>query len=63
MIFIRRDGRGPDRFTWVRGGLFFFAAGLWLAGALTDRPVVTGVAIGVLLLAMLLRLAGRAGGE
>jgi hypothetical protein len=61
MIFIRRvDGPGPDRFSWVRVGLFFLAAGTWVAGVVTERAVVTAVAIAILLVAILLRVAARA---
>jgi hypothetical protein len=63
VIFIRRDDdRGPDRFSWVRVGLFFLAAGTWLAGVLTERAAVTAAAIVILLIAILLRIAARARG-
>lgn len=58
MIFFRRDV-GPDRFTGLRVSLLFLAAGLWLAGVITETAWVTGLAILILVGALLLRIAGR----
>jgi hypothetical protein len=57
-VFIRRDRRGFRRYTWWRVGLVFLAAGTWLAGVRTARPLVTGAAIVILLAALALGLAG-----
>lgn len=57
-MFIRRRG-GPGRpqtTVAVQVGLFFLGAGVWIAGALVGSGWITGVAIVILLLAMLLRL-------
>lgn len=56
---IRRDRRGPDRYLNVRLALFFLASGTWLAGVLSGREWLTGMAIGVLALAILLGWLGR----
>jgi hypothetical protein len=57
-MFIRRDGNGFNRFTWLRVALFFLAAGIWLGGALSGNDLATGAAIVVLLAAVVL---GRVG--
>lgn len=58
-MFIRRDGVVARRYTAVRVGLFFFAAGLWLAGVSVESELITTVAmviaIGTLLFGVLLR--------
>lgn len=59
MIFIRRDGQGISRFLSLRVGLFFFAAGLWFAGVLTDNMVITAVALGVAAVAVVLGFISR----
>jgi di/tricarboxylate transporter len=59
MMFIRRDRRTGSRFTNLRVGLFFLAAGLWLAGVSVDNRIATGAGIGVALVAILLGLLTR----
>lgn len=59
MIFAPRDGRPPNRFTVWRVGLFFLAAGTWIAGVMVERPAVTGAAIVFAGLGVLLGLVGR----
>jgi hypothetical protein len=59
-VFARRDRR-PDP-PWVlalRVGLFFLAAGVWLAGVIIDDGRFTGAAITLLLLGLLLGLLPR----
>jgi di/tricarboxylate transporter len=64
MIFIRRSRRPVRRYTVLRVSLFFFAAGLWLAGVAVDNPAITGTAIVVAAVALLAGLiARRAGNE
>jgi hypothetical protein len=58
MMFNRRDG-GAHRHTWLRVSIFFLAAGLWLAGVITGNTWLTGAAIGILAIGVLLRFAGR----
>jgi len=61
-MFIRRSrGREPDPpgvLSW-RLGLFFLAAGVWLAGVVIGDDRVTGAAIVILLVAVVIRLFGR----
>lgn len=61
-MFHRRRG-GYNRYTPWRVGLIFLAAGVWLAGVLTGRGLLTGAAIGLLLVGLLLGLLGRRGAE
>jgi hypothetical protein len=63
MFRIRRDRRGSGRFLVLRVGLFFLAAGVWLAGVRTGRSWVTGAAIVILLPAVLLGFLGRKDGS
>lgn len=58
-MFIRREQKPAARFTGIRIGLFFFGAGLWLAGVLRDNQTFTGAAIIVVFGAVLLRFADR----
>ncbi|MEX2569823.1 MAG: hypothetical protein WD737_00860 [Gemmatimonadota bacterium] len=58
-MFIRRDRRAPNRYTAVRVGLFFFAAGLWLAGVVVENETVTTAAMIVAVLAIFLGLVLR----
>lgn len=55
----RRGGR--SRFLYWQVGLFFLGAGVWLGGVLTGRTAVTGVAIAILVAAMILGAMGRRG--
>jgi hypothetical protein len=57
MVFLRRsrnENPRPELVPW-RVGLFFLAAGVWLAGVLADDLRITGAAIGILALAIVLR--------
>lgn len=58
-MFLRRRGDGPDRFLAVRIALIFLAAGVWVGGVVTGRDAITGVAIGILLVALVLQIVGR----
>jgi di/tricarboxylate transporter len=62
-VFIRRSGPGHTRFTWLRVGLFFLAAGMWIGGVIVDNATVRVVAIVVLVAAFALRLAAGRGYE
>jgi di/tricarboxylate transporter len=59
VIFIRRDARSSSRFTILRVTIFFFAAGLWLAGVSIGDDRITAAAIGVAVLGLLLGLVAR----
>ncbi len=59
MIFVGRDSRGGRALVNIRVGLFFLAAGLWLAGVIVGNRTVTGVAIWVAALALLVGAASR----
>lgn len=58
-MFLRRDGRGPDRYGWIRIGLIFLAAGVWIGGVITGRELITGVAIVIILAALVLQVMDR----
>lgn len=58
-MFVRRDRRGPHRFVMWQVGLFFLAAGVWVAGLVSGRSGITGLAIGILLVALVLGMVGR----
>lgn len=58
-MFIRRDRKGYDRFTWLRVALLFLAAGTWLGGVLSGNGFATGAAIVILLVAVLFGRIGR----
>lgn len=62
-MFLRRDRRGDHRFTLWQVGLFFLAAGIWIGGLIAEIPSITGVAILVLAVAMILGMIGRRGSE
>ena len=59
MFRVSRNRRGgPDRFLYAKVALFFLGAGFFAAGVLTGRDWAVLVAVGVLLVGVLLRLAG-----
>lgn len=58
-MFLRRDRRGPGRYIRLRVGLLFAAAGTWLAGVLSGRASVTGAAILLLVVALLIGVVER----
>jgi hypothetical protein len=57
-LFISRN-RGTPRYTTLRVALFFLAAGIWLGGYFIGNQVVTGVAIFVAILGVILGMLGR----
>lgn len=59
MMFVRRDRAGPDRLVAFRVGLFFFAAGLWIAGVAVGNDLITAIAIGVAAVALLVGMVVR----
>jgi low temperature requirement protein LtrA len=59
----RRRPASPDPFVAVKTAIFFLAAGVWLAGVLLDDLRITGAAIVVLAVGVLLRLFPRADSE
>ena len=59
MIFVRRDRAGATRWVATRVGLFFLAAGIWVAGAMVGNEWITGAAIAIAAVALLLGLIGR----
>ena len=61
MIFIRRDRQPAMRLTGLRVGLFFLAAGLWLAGVRVGSELVTWLAMGVAVVAILIGVGARWG--
>jgi len=58
-MFIRRDRQYSRGLTFVRVGIFFFAAGMWLAGVTVGNDTVTSIAIVVAAVGLLLGWAGR----
>lgn len=56
MIFVRRDRSAPTTHLALRVGLFFFAAGLWLAGVWIESQIVTAVAMVIAVATMLFGL-------
>lgn len=59
MFFPRRSSVPAPKFLNIRVGLFFLAAGLWVAGATVGNTIVTGVAIVIALLGVALGLIAR----
>lgn len=59
MFFARRSRTASSRYLSVRVGLFFLAAGVWLAGVAISDQRVTFAAIVLLLVAFLLGFVGR----
>jgi len=59
-VLIRRgpgpQGKGARRITTWQVTLFFLAAGVWVAGVIVDDTRLTGVAIVLLLAAIVLRI-------
>lgn len=62
MAISRRRGGYTPLTPW-RVGLFFFGAGIWVGGLVSENRSVTGAAIGVLVLAAVLGLVERARGR
>ncbi|HEX2090997.1 MAG TPA: hypothetical protein VHG28_01295 [Longimicrobiaceae bacterium] len=60
MIRLDRSRRSdPDRFLYVKLALFFLGAGFFVAGVTTGRDWAVVVTIGVLFVALVLRLVSR----
>lgn len=59
MVFRARRDRGSHRFVEWQVGLFFLAAGIWGGAIVVGRPEITGVAVAVLLVSLLLGVLGR----
>lgn len=53
----------PDRFLIWKVAIFFLAAGVWLAGVISGRGWLSGAAIVILLLAIVLRFLPQGGDE
>jgi low temperature requirement protein LtrA len=54
---IRRSrSRSKDRFTVAKTAIFFLAGGIWLAGVLANDLRITGAAIVILVIGLVLRL-------
>lgn len=62
-MFIRRRGGDPDRYARIRIGLIFLAAGVWLGGLITGRESITGLAILILVAALVLQVIARREGR
>jgi di/tricarboxylate transporter len=58
-MFIRRDLQPATRHLVIRVALLFFAAGVWIAGVVVGDDRVTGAAIVVATIALLLGLLAR----
>jgi hypothetical protein len=59
-VFVRRGGpRGAGPLTFARVGLFFLAAGIWIAGVRINNDTVTSVAIVVAAIAIFMGWFGR----
>ena len=58
-MFLRRDRPVPTRLVGIRVGLFFFAAGLWIAGVAVGNDLITAIAIGVATVALLVGMIVR----
>ncbi len=61
MLWASRSRRGPDRFYRLKLALFVLAGALILLGVRLENTWVIWSAVGVLLLAVGLRVLGRAG--
>jgi uncharacterized membrane protein YfcA len=59
VFFYRRRRSGPDRFLAVKLATFILGAVLGLVGMRIDKPFLVGVAIGVVLVGVLLRLVSQ----
>lgn len=59
-MFLSRRRRGePDRWLWLKTSILFLAAGIWVAGVITKREAVTGIALGLLVVGLVLVLLTR----
>ncbi len=55
----RTRSRNPDPFLDWKVAIFFLAAGIWLAGVISNRIWMSGAAILLLLVGILLRFLSR----
>lgn len=62
MFFPRRSGAPVQKYLYARVGLFFLAAGLWIAGAMGGNTIFTGTAIVIAVLGVALGLIARRSG-
>jgi fatty acid desaturase len=61
---VKRTRRSsPDGYLLWKVAIFFLAAGVWLAGVISGRAWLSGAAIVVLLLALVLRFLPHDGDE
>jgi len=58
----RRSARA-HRYVYWQVGLFFLAASVWGIGVIRGIPQLTGVSIGLLLVALILGAIGRRGAD
>ncbi len=63
MIFRPRRSSDTNRFVYWQVGLFFLASGVWVVSLVSGYTKLTGVAIGILLVALLLGAMGRRSSE
>lgn len=59
MFFSRRRRGEPDRWLWLKTSILCLAAGVWLAGVITEREAVTGAALGLMVVGLVLVLLTR----
>ncbi|CAN5537731.1 hypothetical protein BH24GEM3_BH24GEM3_07800 [soil metagenome] len=61
---VKRTRRSsPDGYLLWKVAIFFLAAGVWLAGVISGRAWLSGAAIAILLLALVLRFLPQGGDE
>lgn len=58
-LISRRRRSGPDPFLAWKVGIFVLAAGMWIAGVIAGQAWLTGAALAVLLVGLLLRFVRR----
>jgi hypothetical protein len=58
-MFVRRNAPPAGPLTYVRVGMFFFGAGVWLAGVWANNETATTVAMVVIAVAILIGWVGR----
>jgi hypothetical protein len=58
-MFARRNAPPAGPLTYVRVGLFFFGAGIWLAGVWANNQIATTAAMVVITIAILIGWVGR----
>lgn len=63
MIFRPRRTAEANRFVYWQVGLFFLASGVWVVSLVSGYTKLTGVAIGILLAALIVGAIGRRLGD